>query len=108
MITMGWIMKKTLFILFALTYYATVLPVSADPDKDESGHGRGYEGQRYYGGEQKEEYWEGGCKVERKWERSGEYKEERKCPDGPNHHWGDVPAPSVIIQPPPIVIQPRR
>lgn len=52
-------MKKTLFILFMLTYYAPVLPVSADPHKDESGHGRGYEGQRYYGGEQKEEYWEG-------------------------------------------------
>lgn len=121
MTTMGCVMKKTLFILFVLTYYTAVLPVSvsADPYKDESGHGRGYKGQRYYGGEQKEEYWEGGCKVERKWERSGEYKEERKCPGGRDNYWGDVPPvhhypgivvppPSVIIQPPPIVIQPHR
>jgi hypothetical protein len=114
-------MKKTLFILFALIYSAAVPPASADPDKDESGHGRrGYGGYRDYGGEHKEEYWEGGCKVERKWEGSGEYKEERKCPDGPNPYWGNpqpvppppggvmVPSPSVVIQPPPIVIQPHR
>ncbi len=70
---------------------------SADPDKDESGRGRwrgGYErsydgpGRGYgYGYERprrerrafKEEYDDGRCKVERKWERNGEYKEERKC-----------------------------
>jgi hypothetical protein len=113
-------MKKILFILFVLTYYPAVSPVFADPDKDESGHGRrGYGGYRDYGGEHKEEYWEGGCKVERKWEGSGEYKEERKCPGGPNPYWGNPlpvpqhpgvvgPPPSVVIQPPPIVIQPHR
>ncbi|WP_425462819.1 hypothetical protein [Methylibium rhizosphaerae] len=47
----------------------------ADPGKDESGHGRG---KREY----KEEFRDGNCKVERKWEKDGEYKEERKCKDG--------------------------
>jgi hypothetical protein len=69
----------------------------ADPDKDESGKGRwrgGYErsydgpGRGYVHGYErprrerrafKEEYDDGRCKVERKWERNGEYKEERKC-----------------------------
>jgi hypothetical protein len=73
---------------------------SADPDKDESGHGRwrggyvrGYDGpRRGYGYDYerprrerrafKEEYDDGRCKVERKWERNGEYKEERKCRGG--------------------------
>lgn len=98
--------------MFALTYCAAVTPVSADPYKDESGHGRGrYEGDWYRGGEHKEEYWEGGCKVERKWEGNGEYKEERKCPDGYNNYRGYPPPvpsnPGIIIQPPPIIIQPH-
>lgn len=45
----------------------------ADDDKDESGKGR------YRAKERKEEFWDGNCKVERKWEKNGEYKEERKC-----------------------------
>ncbi len=79
---------------------ATLLAISgwaatavADPWKDESGKGRwggGYErgeggwrerGYGYYGGGHKEEFWLGGCKVERKWD-GDEYKEERKCKRG--------------------------
>jgi hypothetical protein len=45
-------------------------PAMGDPWKDESGHGR------KGGKEWKQEYRDGNCKVERKWERSGEYKEE--------------------------------
>lgn len=48
----------------------------ADPHKDEGGHGR--KG-RHGGHEHKEEYWEGKCKVERKWKKNGEFKEERNC-----------------------------
>jgi hypothetical protein len=73
---------------------------SADPDKDESGKGRwhgGYErsyhgpGRGYGYGDLrprrerrafKEEYDDGRCKVERKLERSGAYKEEVKCRGG--------------------------
>ena len=60
-------------------------PALADPWKDESGKGRwgnGYErGQRAYNmdREYKQEFYRGPCKIERKWERNGEYKEETKC-----------------------------
>jgi hypothetical protein len=61
--------------LVALLAGGLVAPAMADPHKDESGHGKGRHGKR----EHKEEYWDGRCKVERKWEKGGEYKEERKC-----------------------------
>lgn len=59
-------------------------------EKDENGNGRwrdgyerSYEGRGYgYGRERrafKQELYDGRCKIERKWERNGEYKEERKC-----------------------------
>jgi hypothetical protein len=66
----------------------------ADPWKDESGHGRwrgehrdDYRAYRGYGGrhggdyarEYKHEFRRGHCKIERKWGRGGEYKEEVKC-----------------------------
>ena len=71
-------------------------PALADPWKDESGNGRrgGYEGRGGYGEgrggygaynmdrDYKEEYRRGNCKVERKWERDGGYKEETKCKGG--------------------------
>ena len=50
-------------------------PAYADPDKNENGHARGKNAGREY----KEEYREGNCKVEKKWEKDGSYKEERKC-----------------------------
>jgi hypothetical protein len=80
---------------------AVAAPISfakADPWKDESGHGRdrgysrhynrdddGDRGRRYRGGERKVEYDDGNCKVERKWGKGGEYKEERKCRGGARH-----------------------
>jgi surface antigen len=48
-------------------------PVLADHDKDESGHGR------YRGGEYKEKFRDGPCKVERELKSDGSYKEEREC-----------------------------
>lgn len=50
-------------------------PAHADPDKNESGHGRGKDAVREY----KEQYRDGDCKIEKKWEKNGNYKEERKC-----------------------------
>jgi hypothetical protein len=80
---------------------AALLPLtgaaSADPWKDESGkgHWRGdyrddyregreaypYRGDYHghYAREYEEEFGRGDCKVERKWKRGGEYKEEIKC-----------------------------
>ena len=60
-------------------------PALADSWKDESGKGRwsGYD-RRYdrsynYGREYKEEFYRGRCKIERKWERDGDYEEKIKC-----------------------------
>lgn len=77
-------MKKILTLCSGLLIAAMAAPIAtADPWKDESGHGeRHYEG--YYGGDHKQEYWDGNCKVERKWEGNGDYKEERKC-EGPRY-----------------------
>ncbi|QRQ85866.1 hypothetical protein [Cupriavidus oxalaticus] len=78
----------------------------ADPWKDESGHGHG---RKYKGGDYKEEYWDGSCKVERKWEKNGEYKEERKCKDRPAayHPPGAVyyPEPAIVVSPQ-VIIRP--
>lgn len=52
----------------------------------------------------KEEYREGNCKVERKWERNGRYKEERKC-EGPGRDAVYAPTgPEVVNTLPPVVI----
>ncbi|KFC64816.1 hypothetical protein FG93_05106 [Bosea sp. LC85] len=91
---------KTLGLLSALsiTLIGWAGIAAADPWKDESGKGRwrgGYErgddGRRdrgygnYREGRErrayKEEYRQGGCKIERKWD-DGEYKEEVKCKRG--------------------------
>ena len=74
------------YLLAAIGMLAIVAgPALADPWKDESGRGRwsyGYErGSRAYNmdREYKQEYYRGGCKIERKWGRNGEYKEETNC-----------------------------
>src|SRR5688572_3875263 len=90
---------------------------NADPWKDESGHGRGDRGwSRHYdrddddrGGrrhrenrERKVEYDDGRCKVERKWSKNGEYKEERKCRGGSGGFdgYGSSRAPQGWYDPP--------
>ncbi|HEY8606067.1 MAG TPA: hypothetical protein VIM12_02995 [Noviherbaspirillum sp.] len=47
---------------------------------------------------------DGNCKVERKWEKSGEYKEERKC-EGPRQGAYEQ-APVYVPAPPPVVVEP--
>jgi opacity protein-like surface antigen len=74
-------MKWTLMMALGAAMLAS--PALADPWKDESGKGRwGGGGDRgYYGRSYNEarEYKQGNCKIERKWERDGGYKEETKC-----------------------------
>jgi hypothetical protein len=72
-------MRYALAAIGLVAMFAT--PALADPRKDESGKGRwgGYERSYNYDREYKQEYRQGGCKVERKWERDGGYKEETKC-----------------------------
>jgi len=85
-------MRPFISIFCIATALAIPNLASADPWKDESGHGRwrgeygddfryGYGG-RYrndYAREYKQEFRRGNCKFERRWERGGEYKEEMKC-----------------------------
>jgi hypothetical protein len=77
-------MKRAFLAICAMTLLSG--PAMADPWKDESGKGRwgGYDRGQYRGAynesrEFKQEFRQGNCKVERKWERNGEYKEETKC-----------------------------
>ena len=98
-------------LLAACTAFSFAAPVLADPHKHQGGHGR-HKHSQY-----KEEYWDGHCKVERKHDKRGNYKEERKC-NGQGHDpyrgpaYGaapvavPVPAPGVYVQPPSIVRQP--
>ncbi len=67
----------------------------ADRDEDERGHGR------KHSREYKEEFWDGNCKVKRKWEKDGGYEEERKC-EGRDERRGHV----VVVQPAPVVVYP--
>jgi hypothetical protein len=92
----------------ALLLAAVMSPALADPHKDESGHGRKGRG----GPPHKETYWDGYCKVERKWEKNGGFKEKRKCREpapqpvyeAPRH--GYPPPTGIVVQPPAVVIQP--
>lgn len=54
-------------------YDRNVRYVSVDDDR--LGRGRAH----YRGGEYKEKYDDGVCKIEREWKRDGSYKEEREC-----------------------------
>jgi hypothetical protein len=57
-------------------YDRNVRYAQAGRDRDDA-HGRGRPD--YRGGEYKEKYDDGACKVEREWKRDGSYKEEREC-----------------------------
>ena len=77
-------MKYLFAMLGAVSLLAS--PAFADPWKDESGKGRWGDYDRrydrsygYYDRDYKQEYYRGPCKIERKWGKHGEYKEETKC-----------------------------
>ncbi|WP_167772528.1 glycine zipper 2TM domain-containing protein [Ramlibacter henchirensis] len=53
---------------------------SALADHDDRGH------RRHGGREFKEEFWDGNCKVERKFEKDGDYKEKIECKGGDHRH----------------------
>jgi len=57
----------------------------ANPPKNQSSATQ----QKWDRKEYKEEFQDGNCKVERKWERNGDYKEERKCEGRGGHNHGD-------------------
>lgn len=82
--------------------------VSVWADHGDRGHRH-----KHHGGSYKEEFWDGHCKVERKWKRNGEYKEKRRCGERPRvyHQPAPVavypaPAPGAIVISPQVVIRP--
>jgi hypothetical protein len=95
--------KKALIVGCAILGMLMNTAAMADPWKDESGKGGKHRG--YYGGDAKEEYWDGNCKVERKWKGNGDYKEERKCKAPRYVEPVLVPAYPVYPAQPGIVIQ---
>ena len=98
-------MRHLALIAVALATALPPLSASADPDKDKSGHGK-----RKHGREYKEEYWDGNCKVERKWDKHGSFKEERKC--NGTSHVRHSPPPVIVyeqpvyVKPTPVYVQP--
>jgi surface antigen len=94
----------------ALLGIACGTPALADRDHDDKhgdkhghkhGHEHGHErhGQHQHG--HKEVYWDGNCKVERKWEKDGDFKEKRKC----KADYRPAPRP-VAVKPAPVVVYP--
>jgi hypothetical protein len=77
-------MQATLTLLVGLAASSVIINgAAADPWKDESGK-RGWRNDvrtddRGHAREYKEEFRSGGCKVERKWDKKGGYKEEINC-----------------------------
>jgi surface antigen len=90
----------------------------ADRDDDDHrgrGHGHGHDRHEHkhkHKHGHKEVFWDGNCKVERKWERDGDFKEKREC-KAPERRVVVVQPPPpqrvIVVQPPPpprVVVQP--
>jgi hypothetical protein len=94
-------MKRSTFLL-TLALSAAALPLQALAH-DDHGHGR-----HHHKPGHKEVFWDGPCKVERKYQKHGKVKEKRECrPDvvyvQPQPHVHHAPQPVVVH---PVVVQP--
>ena len=117
-------MRRPLLPVIAAVAACAAAPVLADDDDGWRRHGPRHWGHAEY----RDRYREGGCKVERRWDQWGGYREKRKCrgpayggypPYGahyapaPHHGYGPVHAApgvwavpgGVVIQPPAIVVR---
>ncbi len=113
-------------MLFAAAAVLAAAPAWAHDDDDHhhgKGHGHGHHKHDHHKHDKhehkhhkhkhkhkaghKEEFWDGHCKVERKWERDGSFKEERKCkaPQVVQRPVQVVPVQPVVVYPPWIVVQ---
>ena len=96
---------RTTFKSFARTSTLILISVAfaSSVMADDDDHGR------RHGRKHKEEYWEGNCKIERKWEKDGDYKEKRKCKGGVYHQAQPVVVqPVTVIYPPWVVVEQGR
>ncbi|WP_158078639.1 glycine zipper 2TM domain-containing protein [Microbulbifer mangrovi] len=90
-------MKYLTTAVAALLCGALSTSVFAEPPE-----GRGWKKhKKHHRYEHKEEYWDGNCKVERKWKRNGDYEEERKCraPRDYGHRHHDHGTRVVVLPP---------
>ena len=76
-------------------------PLSALAGDDHHHHRHRHQHRKEY----KEEYWDGHCKVERKWKSNGEYKEKRKCRNRPDAYY--APQPVYVAPPQPVYVAPQ-
>lgn len=98
-------MKKLVGVMVTLACLSAAAQVFADPPE-----GRGYK--KHHRHEYKEEYWDGDCRVERKYKNNGDYKEERECEGAPYYQprYSDNYAPPQAYgyaPPPPVSVRPR-
>ena len=96
-------MNKILAILSVCLPVALVAAPSTSFAHD---HGHRHHHKHKHKHNHKEEYWDGQCKVERKWKKNGEYKEKRKCNDRPTGYYAPQPV-YVAPQPQGLVIDSR-
>ncbi|AEG93276.1 glycine zipper 2TM domain-containing protein [Ramlibacter tataouinensis] len=100
-------MRPRRFLPLLLSALAVLVsaPTLADDDDDDDRRGRGHKHGHHKHKEHKEhkeEFWEGNCKIERKWEKNGDFKEERKCKGA---RPVAVHAAPAVVYPPWIVVQ---
>ena len=70
--------RHFLYLLPALLLAMPVTALADDDDDDDHGQRRGHY-QRQYQRDFKETYYDGHCRIERKFKKNGEYKEKHKC-----------------------------
>ncbi|WP_105101464.1 RT0821/Lpp0805 family surface protein [Microbulbifer pacificus] len=91
-------MKQRSTAITALLCASLSMSLYADPPE-----GRGWKkNDKHHKHEYKEEYWDGNCKVERKWNGKGDYKEESTCKaprHADHHHHHDRPVRVVVLPP---------
>jgi hypothetical protein len=80
--------------VFVLALMGASLPLHAMAHGDDHGHHK-----------HKEVFWDGPCKVERKYEKHGRVKEKRECRPEVAYVQPQVVHP-VVMQPAPVVVQP--
>lgn len=99
--------RRSPFLTLSAAALISLAPLAAEAGDKHHHH-------RHKGGEYKEKYWDGACKVERKWKRNGDYSEKRKCRDDYAYGYAPQPvavpmmpvAPAIVITPPSIIIRP--
>lgn len=113
-------MKRTASLAVAACLVTVAMPAAwAHPGKGHGGHKHDSHAAEYHpyrGGSYREDFRDGTCRVQRKWDKKGRYKEKRDChahgPHVSGHGLRPYPPqqaaalPGLYVQPPAVVIQP--